>query len=190
MDHLSEEVIEKYLLEPDRMSPPDLEKVYAHLKDCVRCRSLYDFLMEFHGQLAEASPVEGQGAGTTGEWSFRKPVVLYPIQNAAEFTPELGPGITVLAAETSPANALRFTAKAALISEKEKLLLRIVHDRMENRYRMYLIAEDADRTRNTRVSIPALGVDLTTNEQGMAEFVLAPSSKEPDWEAVQAIVAT
>lgn len=192
MDHLPEELIERYLLEPDRISPPELERVYAHLKDCPQCRSVHDFLKDFHARLLEASRAEGNmdESGSRANSSFGRPVVLHPIRDVPDIALEPGARITVLAAETSPANAHRFTTKAALVSEKDKLLLRIVHDRVENRYRMYLIAEDAARTRGTRVSIPALGVDLTTNEHGVAEFVLSASREEPDWATVQAVVAT
>ena len=189
MKHLSEESIERYLLEPDRLSSPELERAYTHLKDCPRCRAIHGFLKDFYARLNESSVAE-EVTPEHQQTDFAHPVILRPMKDIPEFI--LGPEarITVLAAESVTANTQRFDTKAALVSEQDKVLMRIVHDRLENRYRMYLIAEDMERIKIAKVSIPALGVDLTTNEHGVAEFVLAPTREEPDWKTIQAVLAS
>ena len=192
MDHLAEESIERYLLEPDRFSDAELYVMYTHLKECPRCRSIRDFLEDFYARLEEASSREAGGAvpASPEKTNFAHPVILRPMKDVPEF--RLGPEarITVLAAESVVANTHRFTTMAALVSEREKVVMRIIHDRLENRYRMYLIAEDTERVKHTKVSIPALGIDLVTDEHGIAEFVLAPSREEPEWNTLQAVLAS
>lgn len=192
VDHLTEEAIERYLLEPDRFEAPELERVYAHLKVCSRCRSVHDFLKDFYARLGESESVQHEGAEDhlNKKKPLPEPTILHPMRDIPEFALSPGTRITVLAAETSSHSSHRFSTKAALVSEKEKILMRIVHDRLENRYRMYLIAEDVERIRNTKVSIPALGIDLTTNEHGVADFALEPSREEPDWKNIQAVLVS
>jgi hypothetical protein len=192
VDHLSEETIERYLLEPNRLASLELEDIYAHLKDCPRCRSVHDFLKDFHARLSapETSMVEFPTVRSDQKKPFAKPIILNPMKEIPDFIPGPEARVTVLAAETTTASTHRFITKAALVSEKDKLLLRIIQDRQDNRYRVYLIADNEDRVRNAKVSIPALGVDLETNEHGIAEFVLAASQEEPDWNTLQAVLAS
>ena len=192
MKHIEEQLLERSALRPDKLSEAEEKAVKAHLETCAACRETADYLRSFHRDLKELQYAEPPRISKLVRSLFPVPnvILLHPFQH------EPGVGTldtkytTVLAAMTQDTLEQRFETVATLVSEKENALVRIMHDREENTYKLYVRAEDARKRDHVIVSFPELSTDLVTDQHGQDSFRLPESSHVRNWNSMNAMLHT
>lgn len=137
----------------------------------------------------------GQGGepSRTSSASDRPPATI----EARPFEPRREAGPTVLAAATRTVRPEADRQKAAsggfetfttLVSEGGEVLIRVLGNHETGRGRAYVLSDDPERKAWAIISIPELGLDLVTGENGIATFDLPEKVSPSEWGKATALV--
>ncbi len=190
-----------------------LREFYALLEESTQKPSAQEisprverFVNELYGheEAPEAGTSEpdewGPDEGSSGQEPAddRPPATI----EARPFRPRREAGPTVLAAatkderpeaarsETGPAEEASgsFQTFSTLATEGGNVLIRVIGNRETGRGRVYILSDDPERTAWAVVSFPELGLDLVTDEHGIATFDLPEHTAPGEWADVTALL--
>lgn len=153
------------------------------------------FVRRLFGESEHSSTSEGDAS--EGRSREERPPAVTPVEPH-----ESGLSVrpTVLATDTAPptqepvlgtnatgrSDGRRFLMLATLASEDDRVLVRVVGDQKTEQGHLYVLSEQAERRAHVVVSIPELGLNLITDEEGQTTFNLpkgTPSKGDTPTEA-------
>lgn len=122
MNYPKEEILEKYLRYPEKMSREELDYAEGSLKLSTECRKIYSWLKSYYTELdqlklQQALPVK----------LFRKDVAGIPREKI------------VLAADQEGVHHQKLSAISTLISKESNFVLRVLSDSVQNSLQIHLI---------------------------------------------------
>lgn len=171
MKHIDEITLERYLRAPDTLPKDTIASTREHLQSCPVCSKAHEFLRSFYFEVDSRPYVQTPKASTFLNSIFRvtRVIPLYPLAHkpGAATVP---PGITtVLAADTALEH--RFVS-FALHSEEENIVARILHDKVQGTYKLYVLTDDVRKREYGIVVFPELSLECVTDMDGFVEFTL------------------
>ncbi len=118
-------------------------------------------------------------------------LILPPFQHAADVPlPGERPGGFVLAAQTDPAEDARFTNVATFAVGSAHVLARIMKDRRENSYRLYILSDDPELSRHVLVGVGGAPKDSPLVETDATGMALLKLEEHRDWSTSYVVVIT
>jgi hypothetical protein len=192
MRHIDENMLEQLLKRPDSLSANDRESLDRHLASCSVCRDTIDFLRSIHAELdGTIYPGHPRVRELLDSLFPRAHIIpLTPYRYVPDPPPVEGNSITVLAAMSSDTAEMRFETVATLVSEKDGALVRILHDRSVNQFRVFVNVEDDSKRDHAIVSIPSIPLELVTDSNGQATFEIPRERIPLDWRGLNAMLRT
>jgi len=147
--HYTEEQLESLIRESaDAETDP-------HLRTCPMCRSKHQFLSQFHRALKDelAKPVDPK-IERLAQRGRSNIIQLSPYQAKPDVS-QLGVGerTLVLAAQHVEKEKGRYAAAVTFASEPTKTLVRVVLDRLENTYRLFILSEKVEHMRHVLITV-------------------------------------
>lgn len=153
----------------------------AHLAECPLCREKLDFLARFHEAISKVSqePQDPRVEALVQRLSGRNVIRLHSFVSQPDLS-QLGvrSDVVVLAAQGGAEGAGRFVTVGSFAGEREHVLLRVVHDRDNHRYSLYLLTKKPEAARHARLIITVQGGVLreeVTDASGVAILEEDPS---------------
>ena len=190
MMHIEEYMLERFVLSPQHMDAKTTLAVQSHIDQCTACRETVQFLKSFYTDLKSLDYTASPRTERFLQSLFPSTAVIHlkPFRPQPEAASSDARYITVLAAMTEQAVQHRFQTRATLASEQDGTLVKILHDNVANSFKLYILANDDRRRKHALVSIPALSIELVTNEHGQSSFSLPEAMGETDWNSVTAFL--
>jgi hypothetical protein len=180
LKHLSENIIEQYILKSPDIDLEQNNIIERHLTKCSSCSAVYDLLLSFYKDFNEYISASSRTQDRLDSFVATQ----YPV---LPLMPLHVPGIypagytTVLAALTPTQDYGRFKTIVTLASEKEQALVRIIHDVETNKYKFYVLTEDLGRKSYAILSFPEIAADFVTDERGQLEIDIKPADSGKSW---------
>lgn len=166
--HLEEHMIETFVRHPESLDTEERQMVAAHLERCPACRSIAEYLRNFHEALEGAGEKPPPGLDDFVAKLFPSahlvPLFPYRAEPAPGYVSEVD--AVVLAAKSPGPESARFELVATLASAQQDTLLRILRDRQGNALRFYILAEDQRKYAHAIISMPALDIEVVADENG------------------------
>lgn len=192
MGHVNEQKLDLYILKRGAVEESLRVEVEAHLNHCAACTKIFEFLKSFYSELEEYQDVDADMVERIiqNEPRSSNVIELHP------FKPQLGleavnsQYLTVLAAMSNQPAQQRYQTVSTLASEKDKALVRIMYDRTEVRYHLYVNTKDPRQCRHAIISFPALSTDFVTDGDGKVSFPAAQQMREKDWSSTECVLLT
>jgi hypothetical protein len=184
--HYTEEQLEALIRRPSAAEADD------HLRVCPMCKSKHEFLMQFHEAFAEelVKPVDARIERLAQQRSANI-IELKPYQASVDISQiGIGEKTLLLAAQHIEEDTARYVAVGTFASLEAKTLVRVVHDRMQGTYRIFVLAQDLDHMRHVLVVIRRTDgqtTRLVTDASGMSVLNVTDA---PDWKNCLVLVYT
>lgn len=181
-----EQLIERYVRGPDRLSAHERTAVKAVLEQHEAAREIADLLTAFYDAFdapAEAAP---QVAALLDTLFPPARIIMLRPYRARQSTM---PGRTVLAAMTTSPKR-RFETVATLASAEDEVLIRVVCDRQNHLWRLYTMTREPERRAHALIAFPDLALCFVTDARGRVDFTLTEEQRDVDWASVGATLVS
>jgi hypothetical protein len=190
MNHIAEDILERYLVHPETLREGEERFIEEHLATCSICSEIAAFLRAFHEEFASLRYTEHPRVRKLVDDAFPagNVIALHPFRYTPDMPSHRPEYTTVLAAMTESATTQRFSPVATYASEQEKAVLRILHDNVEDVFKMYLQTDEPRKREFSMVSFPELPAELVTDNAGHVEFKLPPESQPAAWDALHPVL--
>lgn len=190
MEHIEENILERYLRRPERLDASVVQTVRAHLESCAVCANTLDFLKAFYNELDGHAYVRTQKANAFVNSLFppSNVIPLRPLVYKPDTSSHDSQFITVLAADTATQH--RYSSSLTLHSEEENIVARILYDKERDSYKLFVVSDDVRKREYVVVSFPELSVECVTDKNGFVEFKLLSRFSSRDVNAMQAVLFT
>lgn len=177
MKHCDEQLLERFLLDSNRLDDTVRRDIQSHLEACPVCAGTLEFLRSFYEEYRSTRDVTSKGID-------RLMPLLFPSDNIIPLHPfHYTPGprqddryTTVLAAMTNEKGGQRFHTVATLTSESQGTVVRMVYDRSEESFKLYVHSDDPQKREYAIISVPEIGTDFVTDKKGQVTFRTADKS--------------
>jgi hypothetical protein len=192
MGHTREEDLEKFLLDPSGMTPQNTEIIKAHLAECPTCRTVLEFLRDFHARFeSTGKSLPARVAAFVDSIAPPANLILLrpfgykpqPLTGDARYT-------TVLAAVTDSTLSQRYRVLATFAAEEQATIVRIVLDQTVRTITTYVQTGVLEKRAFAIVSLPDLALDFVCDKNGEVETVPPPSMLSADLGSTAAVLRT
>jgi hypothetical protein len=134
--HYTETEIERLIAQPDAVD--------LHLSECDSCRDRFTFLRRLRREYEATSHEPGDSridklvARLSGRTIYHlHPCTIQPDMNSVGTRS----GVVVLAAQDASRATGRYEPMGTFVEKDERILVRVIHDKQEHRYALYLMTE-------------------------------------------------
>jgi hypothetical protein len=191
--HYTEIEIEKLTSDTTEGKSQDISNTDEHLKTCLSCKQKYEFFQKFYTNLKDElnKPVDDRVTELINSLSSSNIIYLKPYSAQPDFS-KLGVGVNsyVLAAQSMNEEIVRYKSTATFAAEHENTLVKIIDDKTEKIYQLFVLSENDKHRNNVLVGIAEPDKDkllFPTNNNGIVHF---PYSSPIDWKNTTLILMT
>jgi len=192
MRHCDEQLLERFLLDSSKLDDVVRGDIQSHLEVCAVCAGTLEFLRSFYEEYRSTGDLATKGID-------RLMVGLFPSGYIIPLHPFLytpGPQqpddryTTVLAAMTDEKGGQRFHTVATLTSESQGTVVRMVYDRSEESFKLYVHSDDPQKREYAIISVPEIGADFVTDKKGQVTFRTADKSLQRGLGSLSGVLLT
>jgi len=183
LKHPDDHLIQRYVRNPKSVDPFIATQLQYHLLSCRSCMGVADAYRDFIKIFAEVEPlrvrkIERHLARLFPEETL---MVLKPIEQVLPDLKIQEPHELVLAAMTPVATSAFGSNLATYASSEHETLARIMQGEEPGLFRLYVISSDPARMKDVIFAIPALEIDLVTDQRGKGVFRIDQALGAVNW---------
>lgn len=183
------------MLGDQALSQVSRDEIERHLAQCSSCHAVYFWLKEYYEDFNATAREEERErvAGYLDELWNETPghpgliplqQLDYPEEEQAEDEER---SMVVLAAKSKKSPEHRYVQVVALGSSKDQVLARILYDRHEKQYQLYLLSgRDDASVQHAILSLPEWNLELVADQKGKLKFGRSEELLNADWAETQA----
>ncbi|MFU8860560.1 MAG: hypothetical protein ACNA8K_09060 [Cyclonatronaceae bacterium] len=183
MKHPDDHLILRFVRNPQSLDPFMATQLQYHLLSCAACRGVVDSYRDFITIFGEVKPVRQRFIERHLNRLFPEEtmMVLRPIEQVLPDLKLSEPEGLVLAAMTPVAAPAFGSNLATYASSEHETLARIMQGEESGLFRLYVISSDPDRMSDVIFTIPALEIDIVTDERGKGVFRVDEALGAVNW---------
>lgn len=190
MDHITDELLERFVVEPARIDPHLRTSIEDHLSICDRCTSTKTYLAEFYSALTQGEETHHEGRETFLRAISRghATIPLAPFTHNPDLSLLRGPYATVLAAMSERPTRKRFVTFATLGSETHAVVVRLMCDHERGLCLVFVHSDDIRNRAHVVLSVPDKGLEIVTDASGQATLSISGSVEAKEWTGVSGVL--
>ena len=163
MNLITDEILHEYILNPTILDKSIINEIAKRVSGSEVFKERVDNIRDFYDDYYKLSDNNNDNIDTTKK---TRSIRLHPLFSKHVYK-ELHPKIAAQSKETGADN---FNYIRTFASARNLVLIRLLYNPITNVYRLFLIGDDMNIFKNTKVKIPELNLDLISDNNGIVDI--------------------